>query len=318
MATGVSLTAIQLQLVEIDKQIRHEIVRLSSEGRIPALDSPGYQAFFDKLDRWQHRLERLSNNLKSMDHQLGLRRRQAGALPRELRRREQQSIGDRAKRLAPIQQIANRAMAALLYLNRMARTPTDLDLVEGGFKIAGDMLDMRKELVELERAALQDKSATQHAAVIKVRQEIQAQRPDTADPLSVLVLLVPGIFPKGTAGSYFEAAGVIVTLILVGRWLEARAKGRTGAAIQSLLDLQVRTARVERDGQITEVDIEALKPGDTVVVRPGERIAVDGAVIDGRAHVDESMITGEPVPVEKAAGDTRRRRYRPICIRPRW
>lgn len=190
MATGVSLTAIELQLVEIDKQIRHEIVRLSSEGRTPALDSPGYKPFFDKLERWQHRLEVLSRHLKGMDHQLGLRRQQAGGLPRELRRRERQSIGDRAKRLAPIQQSANRAAAALLYLNRMARTPTDLDLVEGGFKIAGDMIDMRKELVELERTALQEKSATQHAAVLKVRQEIQAQRPDTADPLSVLVLLV--------------------------------------------------------------------------------------------------------------------------------
>jgi hypothetical protein len=190
MTTGVSLTAIQLQLFEIDTQIRHEIVRLSSEGRIPALDSPGYQPFFDKLDRWQLRLERLSKHLKSMDHQLGLRRRQAGGLPRELRRREQQSIGDRAKRLAPIRQIANRAAASLLYLNRTARTPTDVDLVEGGFKIAADMLDTHKELVELERTALQEKSATQYAAVIKVRQELQAQRPDTADPLSVLVLLV--------------------------------------------------------------------------------------------------------------------------------
>lgn len=190
MATGVSLTAIQLQLVEIDTQIRHEIVRLSSEGRIPAPDSPGYQPFFDKLDRWQLRLERLGRHLKSMDHQLGLRRRQAGGLPRELRRREQQSIGDRGKRLAPIRQIANRAAASLLYLNRMARTPTDVDLVEGGFRIVGDMLDTRKELVELERNALQEKSATQYAAVIKVRQELQTQRPDTADPLSVLVLLV--------------------------------------------------------------------------------------------------------------------------------
>lgn len=190
MATGVSPTVIQLQLVEIDNQIRHEIVRLSSEGRIPAVDSPGYRPFFDKLDRWELRLRRLSKNLQSMDHQLGLRRRQAGGLPRELRRREQQSIKDRAKRLAPIQQTASRTAASLLYLNRMARTPTDLDVVEGAHKVAGDMLDMREELVEFERVALQEKSATQYAAVIRVRQEVQAQKPEMADPFSVLVLLI--------------------------------------------------------------------------------------------------------------------------------
>jgi hypothetical protein len=190
MANGISLAAIQLQLVEIETQIRHEIVRLSGKGRIPAVDSPEYRPFFDKLDRWEQKLKRLSNHLKSMDHQLGLRRQQVHDLPREYRHREQQSIKDRTKRLAPIQRIANRAAAALLYLNRMARTPTDLDLVEGAFKLAGDMLDMRVELAELERVALQDSSATQHAAVLKARQELQVQRADAADPLSVLVLLV--------------------------------------------------------------------------------------------------------------------------------
>jgi Cu+-exporting ATPase len=103
---------------------------------------------------------------------------------------------------------------------------------------------------------------------------------------------------------YFEAAAVIVVLILIGRWLEARAKGRTGAAIQALLGLQVRTARVFRDGETVEVDVDSLDVGDTILVRPGERIPVDGDVIDGTSNVDESMITGEPVPVSKTAGAT--------------
>ena len=93
-----------------------------------------------------------------------------------------------------------------------------------------------------------------------------------------------------------------MVLILIGRLLEARAKGRTGAAIQALLGLQVRTARVVRDGETQEVDVDALDVGDLILVRPGERIPVDGNVTDGTSNVDESMITGEPVPVAKAAG----------------
>jgi Cu+-exporting ATPase len=95
---------------------------------------------------------------------------------------------------------------------------------------------------------------------------------------------------------------VIVVLILLGRFREARAKGRTGAAIQSLLGLQVKSARVLRNDEIVEVPIETLAIGDIVVVRPGERLAVDGEVVEGFSHVDESMITGEPVPVAKSAG----------------
>ncbi|MFT6447282.1 MAG: Cu+-exporting ATPase, partial [Sulfitobacter pontiacus] len=102
---------------------------------------------------------------------------------------------------------------------------------------------------------------------------------------------------------YFEAAAVIVVLILLGRFLEARAKGRTGAAIQKLLGLQARTARVMRDGESIEIEIDALVQGDIVIVRPGERIAVDGEVIEGTSRVDESMLTGEPIPAEKSAGD---------------
>ncbi len=121
---------------------------------------------------------------------------------------------------------------------------------------------------------------------------------------SVVATFLPGLLPVGVRAVYFEAAAVIVVLILIGRWLEARAKGRTGAAIQSLLGLQVRTARVLRDGETVEVDVDALGVGDTILVRPGERIPVDGEVVDGASNVDESMITGEPVPVTKAAGAT--------------
>jgi len=120
---------------------------------------------------------------------------------------------------------------------------------------------------------------------------------------SVLALLLPGIFPAGTAVSYFEAAGVIVTLILVGRYLEQVAKGRTSQAIQKLLQLQAKTARVLRNGESLEVPIDEVVSDDHILVRPGERIPVDGIVIDGRSHVDESMVTGEPMPVVKEAGD---------------
>ncbi|MEL7149597.1 MAG: heavy metal translocating P-type ATPase [Pseudomonadota bacterium] len=119
---------------------------------------------------------------------------------------------------------------------------------------------------------------------------------------SVIATFLPSVLPDGVRAVYFEAAAVIVVLILVGRWLEARAKGRTGAAIQSLLGLQVRTARVLRDGETVDVETTSLKVGDVVLVRPGERIPVDGEVIEGSTHVDESMITGEPVPVAKSVG----------------
>ena len=118
---------------------------------------------------------------------------------------------------------------------------------------------------------------------------------------SVVALLAPGLFPEGTAHAYFEAAAVIVTLILLGKYLEAIAKGRTSEAIKKLMQLQAKTARVLRDGVEVEVPIGEVMTGDHIVVRPGERVPVDGVVIDGRSYVDESMITGEPVPVEKSA-----------------
>ncbi|WP_454690570.1 heavy metal translocating P-type ATPase [Achromobacter aloeverae] len=119
---------------------------------------------------------------------------------------------------------------------------------------------------------------------------------------SMVATLLPGALPAGTGAVYFEAAAVIVTLILLGRMLEARAKGRTGAAIARLAALQPRTARVLRGDAATDLPIAEVRAGDRVLVRPGEKIPVDGEVVDGGSYVDESMITGEPVPVEKARG----------------
>jgi Cu+-exporting ATPase len=120
---------------------------------------------------------------------------------------------------------------------------------------------------------------------------------------SLVSLFAPAVVPDAARAVYFEAAAVIVVLILLGRWMEARAKGRTGAAIQKLLGLQARTARVLREGEPHDVPIDEIRAGDVLVVRPGERLAADGEVTEGSSHVDESMITGEPRPVGKASGD---------------
>ncbi|CAM4118495.1 Copper-transporting P-type ATPase [Bordetella pseudohinzii] len=120
---------------------------------------------------------------------------------------------------------------------------------------------------------------------------------------SVVATFAPQWLPEASRNVYFEAAAVIVTLILLGRMLEARAKGKTGAAIQRLIGLQPRTARVLRDGQAVDIPIERVRMGDTVMVRPGEKVPVDGEITEGHSYVDESMLTGEPVPVEKQAGD---------------
>lgn len=119
---------------------------------------------------------------------------------------------------------------------------------------------------------------------------------------SLVATFAPQLLPSGTVNVYYEAAAVIVTLILAGRFMEARAKGRTSEAIKRLVGLQAKTARVRRNGQTLEVAIAEVVPGDIVEVRPGERMPVDGQVIEGDSYVDESMITGEPIPVAKTVG----------------
>jgi Cu+-exporting ATPase len=127
---------------------------------------------------------------------------------------------------------------------------------------------------------------------------------------SVVAVLAPGIFPdgfrdaEGHVGVYFEAAAVIVTLVLLGQVMELRAREGTGKAIRALLDMAAKTARVIRDdGAEEEIPLEDVQVGDRLRVRPGDKVPVDGVVLDGRSSVDESMISGEPVPVEKTEGD---------------
>ena len=121
---------------------------------------------------------------------------------------------------------------------------------------------------------------------------------------SLLVTAAPDVLPAEVRDVYFEVVAVILTLILLGRLFEAKARARTGEAIRALMGLQPRTARIERDGEEREVPVEEVRPGDVVLVRPGEKIPVDGEVVDGTSTVDESMVTGEPVPVTKRPGDT--------------
>jgi Cu+-exporting ATPase len=127
---------------------------------------------------------------------------------------------------------------------------------------------------------------------------------------SLVAALAPGIFPRsfrtpeGGVALYFEAAAVIVTLVLLGQVLELRARSQTGSAIRALLDLAPKHARLVRDdGSEEDVALEAVTAGDQLRVRPGEKVPVDGVVLDGHSAVDESMITGEPIPAEKAPGD---------------
>ncbi|CTQ47636.1 copper-transporting P-type ATPase [Roseibium aggregatum] len=128
---------------------------------------------------------------------------------------------------------------------------------------------------------------------------------------SVVAVLAPDIFPagfrdpEGHVGVYFEAAAVIVTLVLLGQVMELRAREGTGKAIRALLDLAAKTARIVReDGTEEEIPLDDVQVGDRLRVRPGDKVPVDGVVLDGRSSVDESMITGEPVPVEKVAGES--------------
>jgi len=121
---------------------------------------------------------------------------------------------------------------------------------------------------------------------------------------SFVATIFPGILPSDLRDVYYETVGVIITLILLGRLLEVRAKAGTGEAIRKLIGLRPDTARVVREGAEEEVPVEQVVPGDVIAVRPGEKVPVDGEVIEGRSTVDESMVTGESLPASKQAGDT--------------
>jgi Cu+-exporting ATPase len=126
---------------------------------------------------------------------------------------------------------------------------------------------------------------------------------------STVAVLFPGIFPDsfrmhGEVELYFEAASVIIVLVLLGQWLEAQARRQTGQAIESLLDLAAKTThRIDENGDEEDIDIDVIQKGDRLRVRPGEKIPLDGSIREGKSAIDESMITGEPVPVEKGEGD---------------
>lgn len=119
---------------------------------------------------------------------------------------------------------------------------------------------------------------------------------------SLVATFIPEVLPQGTVHVYFEAAAVIVSLILLGRYFEAKAKGRTSQAIQHLVGMQAKTARIHRDGQVLEVPVAEVTTDTIVEIRPGERVPVDGEVVEGHSYIDEAMITGEPIPVEKTLG----------------
>lgn len=120
---------------------------------------------------------------------------------------------------------------------------------------------------------------------------------------SAAVTFIPSLFPQGTASVYYDTAAVIVTLILLGRFLEARAKGQASQAIKKLMGLSPKTARVKRGGKVLDVPLDQVLVNDVVLVRPGEKIPVDGIVLQGHSSIDESMITGESMPVTKKKGD---------------
>ncbi|MBB2955251.1 Cu+-exporting ATPase [Bifidobacterium commune] len=121
---------------------------------------------------------------------------------------------------------------------------------------------------------------------------------------SVVVTVMPGLLPSGAREPYFESVGTIITLMLLGQLLEAHARLGTGESIRALIDLTPKTAHVVRDGNTLDIDADRVEVGDVVLIKPGEQLPVDGTVISGRTTVDESMITGEPIPATKAEGDT--------------
>ena len=144
------------------------------------------------------------------------------------------------------------------------------------------------------------KSARKHSANMDT---LIALGTGTAWFYSMVILAFPDLVPSMARHAYFEAASIILALINLGSALEMRARGKTSEAIKRLIGLQPKTARVVRNGEELDLPMRDVGLGDTLRVRPGERIAVDGVIIDGHSSVDESMLTGEPIPVEKQQGD---------------
>src|SRR6266513_2978977 len=125
---------------------------------------------------------------------------------------------------------------------------------------------------------------------------------------SAVAVIAPGIFPdsfrrNGEIDLYFEAAAVITTLVLLGQLLEAKARSRTGQAIKTLLGLAAKTAHRVHDGREEEIPVQEIQKGDVLRVRPGEKVSIDGLIVEGKSNIDESMITGEPMPVSKGPGE---------------
>ncbi len=120
---------------------------------------------------------------------------------------------------------------------------------------------------------------------------------------STIVVLFPDIFPENAREPYFDVVSVVIGLVVLGQALELRAKGRTSEAIKKLIGLQAKTARVIREGKELDIPIEEVLVGDVIIVRPGEKVPVDGVLVEGHSSVDESMLTGEPLPAEKKEGD---------------
>jgi Cu+-exporting ATPase len=120
---------------------------------------------------------------------------------------------------------------------------------------------------------------------------------------STVVAIAPGWFPENSQGMFFDVAVIVIALILLGQALESRARGQSNAAVQKLLELQAKTAHVIREGKELDLPVEEVVVGDTVLVRPGEKVPVDGLILDGQSALDESVVTGESVPIDKQAGD---------------
>ena len=190
MTSGTRLNAISIQLGLLEKNIKQESLRLISQGVRPAVDDPGYHAFFRQLQQWSSQMELILRRLGSIKHEIALSREQVKRVPRGQRYRAQQSVSDREKHLQKIENDANGAAAHLTRLYQLALTPTGVDIQRGVFQMVEGALDARANFAELEKLSLKQSSASATATVMKARQALQVSRPDVPDALTVLVLVM--------------------------------------------------------------------------------------------------------------------------------